>query len=68
MWLGSGSTVAVASGYSSDLTPSLEVSVCYRCVPKRQRKKERKREKKERKKTSVRIHMNLDSDHIQEKH
>ena len=25
MWLGSGVAVAVASGYSSDLTPSLEL-------------------------------------------
>ena len=34
-WLGSGITMAVvqASGYSSDSTPSLGTSVCYRCSP-----------------------------------
>ena len=35
--------VAVAGSCSSDLTPSLEMSVCHRCGPKRKKKKERKK-------------------------
>ena len=37
MWLRSGVAVAVvqASGYSSNLTPNLETSMCCRCSPKR---------------------------------
>ena len=37
MWLGSGIAVAVvkASGYSSDLTPSLGTSICQGCSPKK---------------------------------
>ena len=45
MWLGSDIAVAVAvavvkaSGYSSDYTPSLGTSICYRCSPKNAIKK-----------------------------
>ena len=41
IWLGSGMAVAVAedSGYSSDLTPSLVVSMCQGLGPKKTKKK-----------------------------
>ena len=35
--------VAKASGYSSDLTPSLGTSICQGCGPKKQKKKKKKR-------------------------
>ena len=34
MWLRSGMAVAVASGYSSDPTPGLGISICRGCGPK----------------------------------
>ena len=42
-WFRSGIAVAVAqaSGYSSDLTPSLGTSVCRGCSPKEQEKKKK---------------------------
>ena len=41
MWLGSGVAMAVAyaSGYSSDLTPSLGTSICHSFGPKKTGKK-----------------------------
>ena len=36
--------VAVASSYSSDLTPSMGTSICRRCSPKKAKKKKRERE------------------------
>ena len=36
--LGSAIAMAVAGSYSSDLTPSLGTSTCYRCSPKKQKK------------------------------
>jgi len=43
MQLGSGVAVTVvyASGYSSDLTPSLGSSICHRCGPKKAKKEEK---------------------------
>ena len=40
MWLGSGVAVAVvlASGYSSDYTPSLGTSICHKHSPKKKKK------------------------------
>ena len=38
-WLGSHIIVAVASGYSSDLTTCLGTSICRRCGPKKTKKK-----------------------------
>ena len=35
--------VAVASNYSSDLTPSLGTSICHRCIPTRPKKKKKKK-------------------------
>ena len=48
MWFKSGVAVAVeqASSCSSNLTPSLGISICHRCSPKK-RKKERKKKKKQ---------------------
>ena len=42
-WLGSGIAVALAwaSGYSSNLTPSLENSICHGCSPKNQKTKKK---------------------------
>ena len=37
---------AVAGSCSSDLTPSLGISICRRCGPKTQNKKKEKKEKK----------------------
>ena len=36
-WLGSWVAVAVASSYSSVLTPSLGTSTCHGCSPKKQK-------------------------------
>ena len=47
--LGSCMAVAVAGGYSSNLTPSLGTSICHKCSPKTKQKKKKKKEKKERK-------------------
>ena len=46
MWLGSGVAVAVAvaNSYSSNLTPSLGISICYWCGPKKTKKKRKKKE------------------------
>ena len=38
--------VAVAGSYSSDLTPSLGISICHRCSPKKQRKKKERKKVK----------------------
>ena len=38
--------VDVASGYSSDSTPSLGTSICYRCGPKKKKKKKKSQKKK----------------------
>ena len=39
--------VAQAGSCSSDVTPSLEISICHRCGPKKKKKKkERKKERK----------------------
>ena len=45
MRLRSGVAVAVAwpSSYSSDLTPSLETSIRFRCGPKKQKKQKKKK-------------------------
>ena len=37
--------VAVAGSYSSDLTPSLGISICGRCSPKKKKKKKKKKER-----------------------
>ena len=42
MQLGSGVAVAVVGSYSSDLTPSLGTSICYRCHPEKKKKKRKK--------------------------
>jgi len=42
-WLGSGTAVAKAGSYSSDLSPSLGNSKCFRCSPKKKRKRKRKK-------------------------
>ena len=36
-WLGSCVAVAVASSYSSNLTPSLGTSICHECGPKKEK-------------------------------
>ena len=41
-----GVAVAIASSYSSDWTPSLENSICYRYGPKKTKKKKKKKKKK----------------------
>ena len=50
MWLGSGvaaaEVVAVASSYSSDLTPSLGTSTCSWCSLKKQEKKKERKKKR----------------------
>jgi len=46
MQLGSGIAVAVVSGYSSDLTPSLGNSICLGHSPKKTKKKKKKKKKK----------------------
>ena len=48
MRLGSGIAVAVvqAGCYSSDSTPSLGMSICCRCSPKKPKKKKRERERR----------------------
>ena len=38
-WLGSGTAVAAAGSCSSNLTPSLETSICHRYGPKKAKKK-----------------------------
>ena len=45
MWLGSHIAVAVAQAgsYSSDSTPSQEISICHRCGPERQKEKKKKK-------------------------
>ena len=47
MRLGSFVAVAVAEAGScnSDWSPSLETSICYSCVPKKQKKKKKKEKK-----------------------
>ena len=66
-WLGScvAVTVAQASSYSSDQTPSLGISMCRRCGPKRKTKK-----KKTKKKNVLfdPISHSLDSTHRNKKH
>ena len=42
MRLRSRITVAVANSCSSDSTPSLGISICYRCSPKKKKKKKKK--------------------------
>ena len=42
--------VAQAGSCSSNLTPSLRISICRRCSPKKQKKKKRERERKKEKK------------------
>ena len=39
--------VAVAGIYSSNLTPSLQTSICLRCGPKKQKKKKEREKKKQ---------------------
>ena len=48
MWLRSHITVAVtvAGSCSSDLTPSLGISICCRCNPKKQKTKNKKQNPK----------------------
>ena len=48
MWFRSGVAVAVAvakaSGYSSNLTPSLGTSICRGCSPRKGKKKKKKKQ------------------------
>ena len=43
---GSGMAVAQASGYGSNLTPSLETSIYHGCSPKKTKKKRERKKKK----------------------
>ena len=54
-WLGSGDAVAVAqaSGYSSDLNPSLGTSICHECGQKKRKRKKKKKERKKKKEMEV---------------
>ena len=47
MWLGSRVAVALAqaSGYRSDSTPSLEISICCRCGPQKYKNTKKKKPK-----------------------
>ena len=59
MQLRSGVSVAVvqASSYNSDLTPSLGVSICRGCSPKKQKKKERRKERKKERERNEKFQM-----------
>ena len=53
--------MAVASGYSSDFTPSLGNSICHRCSPRKtkDKKKKKKKERKKRKEKKKCFHTRL---------
>ena len=47
MYLGSHAAVAVASSYSSDLTPRPVISICHRYKGKKERRREGRKERRE---------------------